>query len=179
MSYPQIENALNWLKDYLDPNVTPTTPLAQLQIANVWNDGLTQYGSPNAYGVIRRPSEALEPEEVRVSYYSGRTYQGVIYVSEGIFDQEPGSVQRKRRWEVTVPIYVKLFARYDGSPTNHQALVQAFNETIIKEDVDLESLGGNANAAFTQPSGGSLPNLDSRYQIAETILLTRFQFNLT
>lgn len=164
--YPDIEASLDWLTGYLNPVSNPASPLAQLSIAGVWNDDAD-------YGVVRRPGSAPDPEEVRVSYLSGRAYQGVIYISTQRVDPRLES-ERGHRFYLYQPFEIVLFALYDGSDENHQALVKAFNDTLLSES-DMLKLGDTAVDSITQPVGGELPDLEiARIQVARANLRARY-----
>jgi len=164
MPYPQINTALDWLVSYLQG----AAELTGLTIPNVW-DGAN-------FGVYRLLAPPLTITEVRVSYLSGRTHTGVIYVSTDAVAANWTSQTRKRFW-FDKPITVSLYALYDGSEQNHEQLVAALNNALLREAVG--TLGDYAVLAAPQPTGGELPDVNLRIQIVRTVLQTTFQGVIT
>jgi len=160
MGYPAINDALEWLVDSLQNS----TDLQAVSIPDVW-DGTN-------FGVYRVVGPPLSITEVRISYLSGRVHTGVIYVSTDAVASDWTSIERKRFF-MDKPITVTLYARYDGDESNHEALIAALNNHLLREVVG--TLGGNAVLAAPQPMGGELPDVSLRIQIVRTVLQTTFQ----
>lgn len=160
--YPAIDNAVEWLVDYLSQ---PGTPLSTLAIPNVWNNA-------KSFTVRRILGTPLGPTQVRPSLLSGRTAEGVIYVGTDATNFAFGSIERKR-FTFNKNITVTLYARYDGDESNSLALEAALGEYLLKEAAG--NLGNNADFAAPQPLGGDLPDTEIRIQVIRFVLVARFQ----
>ena len=164
MAYQGMEAALSWLANFLGPG--GLSPIDLYKVSGIWN-------FDKEFKLVRKAGGPPDIEDVRISYLSGKSAQGVIYLSTTDNQQTIGS-NAKQRFEVEHTILITLFAIYDGSDNTHQALVTAFNSSLLVSP-DMLNLGGNVILSDPQLGGGDLPDLDARYQRIRSSLRIRTQ----